>query len=299
MAATGDIYPAPRQRRVVDLRGVRRVPLRILVALLGRRVAVVQIAGARVVAAGVGRALVLHVRRDGLHRGLVGLRQKRLTRRAATATRRNRAGQRPVQLGDQDLAVPDILSVGIAAAAAMKDQRPSARIHHLVQIKANLPRLAATAAGEGQRARQLKARRTPTQVAQSQRRNLGVRAHVVVRLAPASYLDAGSVVETTGRFPEATEGTATRNTMTAPANHSATRGILALPNPHTRSRSFSPACADHRAPPILSPYRIRRRYSMADPTVKASLSTPRAAPYRSRCCPQRRRWASRSPPARR
>src|SRR5919201_384195 len=68
VAAATDVDPAPGQRRVVDLVGVRRVLLRVLVALLGGGVAVVQIAGARVVTAGGVRALVLHVLRDGLHR---------------------------------------------------------------------------------------------------------------------------------------------------------------------------------------------------------------------------------------
>src|SRR4051812_1242177 len=149
VAAATNVDPAPGQRRVVDLvGGVRRVLLRVLVALLGGGVAVVQIAGARVVTAGVGRALVLHVLRDGLDRDLVRLRQQRLTRLPSTTTRRDRVGQRPVQLRDQDLAVPDVLSVSVAGAAAVKGKRPSAGVHHLVQIEADLPRLAAAAAGE-------------------------------------------------------------------------------------------------------------------------------------------------------
>ena len=54
VTAAGDVDPAPRQRRVVDLLGgIRGVLLRVLIALLGRGIAVVQVARARIAAPGL------------------------------------------------------------------------------------------------------------------------------------------------------------------------------------------------------------------------------------------------------
>src|SRR5215211_6688429 len=151
------------------LGGVGRILLRVLVALLGRGVAVVQIARAGVVAGGLRRALVLHVLRDGLHRDLVSSVNHRLATRSAIGAGGNRLRQ-PGQLGYRELPVPDVLSVSVAAAAAVKNKlvpRPYEGVgnaidgrgdgHDLVQIEADLPCAAAAAAGKGQRVRKLKA----------------------------------------------------------------------------------------------------------------------------------------------
>src|SRR4051794_14856783 len=100
----------PVKRRIVDLPGGvparTQVPLRVLLALLGGGVAVVQIARACIAAVGGLRALVLHLLRDGLYRDVVGvlrvLRQRRASR-PAVATGANRGAQRPFQLGDRQL----------------------------------------------------------------------------------------------------------------------------------------------------------------------------------------------------
>src|SRR5436190_1503425 len=123
VATPADVDPAPCDGRVVDV---------MAVALLGRGIAVVQIAGTRVVAAGVCRALVLHLGGNGLYGDLVVRRQQRSARSPAAAAGGHRARQRTVEGADLDLAVLDVLRVDVPAAPAMEDEVAVRRGHDLV-----------------------------------------------------------------------------------------------------------------------------------------------------------------------